>query len=117
MARSEVFSTSHVARRTSHSRRRKRMKGLITKAALLCTAAGTVGCYGYRDIVDPCYPERYEYAARQNVRAALTPQVLNGHVLDQTVWNYHFDPDEKGQPTARLNAAGLAHLARLARTR
>ena len=93
------------------------MKGLITRAVLFCTAAGTVGCYGYRDLVDPCYPERYEYAARQEVKAALTPQVQNGHVLDQTVWNYHFDIDVNGQPTSRLNAAGLAHLARLARTR
>jgi hypothetical protein len=89
------------------------MKGLITKALLFGTAAaGSVGCYGYRDLVDPCYPQRYEYAARNEVTGALAPQVENGHVLDQTVWNYHFDPG-----TATLNASGLDVLARLARTR
>ena len=39
------------------------MKGFITNAVLIATAAaGSVGCCGYRDIVDPCYPQRYEYA-------------------------------------------------------
>jgi hypothetical protein len=71
-----------------------------------------MGCYGYRDLVDPCYPERYEYAARREVREAFTPQVLNGHVLDQTIWNYHFEPG-----TATLNAGGIDYLARIARTR
>src|SRR4051794_34307779 len=88
------------------------MKGLITSAILCCAAAGLTGCYGYRDLVDPCYPERYEYAARQEVKAALAPQVQNGHVLDQTVWNYHFEPG-----TDRLNQGGLDHLAHLARRR
>ena len=89
------------------------MKGFIAKAVLFGTAAGgAVGCFGYREIVDPCYPQRYEYAARHEVTAALAPQVQNGHILDQTVWNYHFEPG-----TDRLNAGGIDHLARLARTR
>src|SRR5687768_14578039 len=89
------------------------MKGLITKAALLCSAVfGSVGCYGYRDLVDPCWPERYWYSSRQLEKAAFAPQVQNGHVLDQTVWNYHFDGG-----TDRLNAMGIDHLARLARRR
>jgi hypothetical protein len=92
------------------------MKGLIQKAvAVLCCAgatAGAGGCYTYRDLVDPCYPERYEYAARKEVNAAFAPQVQNGHVLDQTVWNYHFEAG-----TDRLTAGGLDHLAYLARRR
>ncbi len=67
--------------------------------------------------MDPCYPERYDYAARHEVTAALAPQVENGHVLDQTVWNYHFMRDANEQPSAMLNASGLDLLARLARTR
>jgi hypothetical protein len=93
------------------------MKGIINKTLL---AGGCMGLLGagvgcetlYRDLVDPCYPQRYEYAARQEVHAAYAPQVQNGHVLDQTVWNYHFDPG-----TDRLNPAGLEHLAYLARRR
>jgi hypothetical protein len=92
------------------------MKGFIGRAMGLlgCTAvvAASQGCYGYREIVDPCYPERYEYAARKEVHAALAPQVQNGHVLDQTVWNSHFEPG-----TDRLTAGGLDHLAYLARRR
>src|SRR5213082_973967 len=89
------------------------MKGLITKAALFCSAAmGSVGCYGYRDLVDPCWPERYWYSSQQLEKAAMAPQVQNGHVLDQTVWNYHFEPG-----TATLNAGGIDTLARLARRR
>jgi hypothetical protein len=92
------------------------MKGFMRRAAVLLggavALAGTVGCYGYRDLVDPCYPERYEYAARKELHEAFAPQVLNGHVLDQTVWNYHFEPG-----TDRLTPGGLEHLAYLARRR
>ena len=91
------------------------MKGLIRKAAAaLCCLAGVggLGCYTYRDLVDPCYPERYNYQARQEVVASYTPQEQNGHVLDQTVWNYDFEPG-----TDRLTGGGLEHLAYLARRR
>jgi hypothetical protein len=74
--------------------------------------AGSLGCAVYRNIVDPCYPERYNYVAQQEVRAAFIPQVENGHILDQTVWNYHFEPG-----TPKLTPGGQEHLARLARTR
>ena len=43
------------------------MKGFIKKRLAACVAGGLVlagGCC-YRDLVDPCYPERFEYAARQ----------------------------------------------------
>jgi hypothetical protein len=92
------------------------MKGLMRRAATaLCGAAllaGGVGCYHWREIVDPCYPQRYEYMARQEVHAAFTPQVQNGHVLDQTVWNYEFEAG-----TEKLTPGGLDHLAYLARRR
>jgi uncharacterized membrane protein YgcG len=50
--------------------------------------------------------------ARNSVRTALAPQVSNGNVLDQTVWDFHF---ETGKP--ELNAMGKDHLKRLARRR
>ncbi len=41
------------------------MKGFIAKTVTTVGLSGAVlGCY-YRDIVDPCYPQRYEYAARR----------------------------------------------------
>lgn len=89
------------------------MKGLIARA--LCGAglmAGAVGCYGYADLVDPCYPDRYNMMARQEVIAAAAPQVYNGHVLDQTVWNHDFEPGSD-----KLTSGGLENLGRIARRR
>jgi hypothetical protein len=91
------------------------MKGFITKAlAVVCLAGGLAGggCACYRDIVDPCYPQRYEYEARRSVDTAFAAQVSNGHILDQTVWDWEFDPG-----TDKLTVAGQEHLARLARAR
>jgi hypothetical protein len=73
---------------------------------------GVGGCDLYRNLVDPCYPQRYEFMARKEVNEAFIPQVQNGHVLDQTIWNYHFEAG-----TDRLTTGGLAHLAYLARRR
>jgi hypothetical protein len=94
------------------------MNGFITKRmwlkAGLVACQGVllagVGCYEYKDVVDPCYPQRYNYMSEREVYGAIAPQVANGHMLDQTVWNYHFDAG-----TDRLNAMGLDHLAMLAR--
>jgi len=92
------------------------MKGLIRKACLTLGSvgllAGSLGCYAYQDIVDPCYPERYWHAARQNVYSAFAPQVQNGHVLDQTIWNHHFEAG-----TDKLAPGGLEQLNYLARRR
>jgi hypothetical protein len=89
------------------------MNGVIRKSVLVtCLLAGSVGCYEYRDLVDPCYPQRYNYMCRKEVNMAFAPQVQNGHVLDQTVWNYYFEPG-----TDRLTPLGLDQLSRLARTR
>src|SRR5689334_10434362 len=92
------------------------MKGLIGKAVAVlgCASAlaGMGGCDHYRDVVDPCYPQRYWYQSRENVHAAFAPQVRNGHVLDQTVWNYHFE-----EGTDKLTAGGQAQLNYIARRR
>ena len=87
----------------------------ITKKFLFCLVPLSLtftGCFGYRDVVDPYYPKRYNVDARNSVRTALAPQVSNGNVLDQTVWDFHF---ETGKP--ELNAMGKDHLKRLARRR
>ena len=87
----------------------------ITKKFLFCLVPLSLtitGCFGYRDVVDPYYPKRYNVDARNSVRTALAPQVSNGNVLDQTVWDFHF---ESGKP--ELNAMGKDHLERLARRR
>jgi len=92
------------------------MKGFVGKAVTLLgwasALAGVGCCHTYRDLVDPCYPERYEYQARAETNGAFAPQVSNGHVLDQTIWNYHFEAG-----TDRLTPGGLEHLAYLARRR
>jgi len=64
------------------------------------------------DLYDRCYPQRYWWTSRMAVNQAMSPQVQNGHVLDQTVWNWHFEPG-----SAALTEGGLAHLAYLARRR
>ncbi len=97
------------------------MNGFIAKTAgavcLIGALAATQGCVGYRDVVDPCYPERYNYAAREEVKAAFAPQVNNGHILDQTMWNYYFEHNADGIGTEVLTPGGQAHLAYLARRR
>jgi hypothetical protein len=91
------------------------MKGIIRKAALgVCLGASfsaLAGCVPeYRQLVDPCWPERYNYMARHAVRDTFNAQAANGHVLDQTVWNQHFDPG-----TTKLTKQGEDHLKYLAR--
>lgn len=92
------------------------MKGFMSKCltALGVTSGLAVagGCDCYQNLVDPCYPQRYEFASRQEVIAAFAPQVSNGHILDQTVWNYQFEPG-----TDRLTRGGMDHLAYLAHRR
>src|SRR5262249_19544557 len=95
------------------------MKGFVKATALgLCLGTGftLVGCAEYRQMVDPCWPERYNAEARMSVRETFGAQAHNGHVLDQPVWNYHFEVDPRtGIPTDKLNAAGMEHLKYLAR--
>jgi hypothetical protein len=91
------------------------MKGFITKtlAGVALTGGFTSGgCYHYQKVVDPCWPERYEYKARQEVISAFAPQVQNGHILDQTVYNNQFEPG-----TDRLTDSGRDQLDVLVRRR
>jgi len=91
------------------------MNGFIGKTlAAACVAASLAGagCCGYYDMVDPCYPQRYNFAARTEVCGSMTPQVKNGHILDQTIWNWMFDAGGE-----RLNAAGMEKLNELVRRR
>jgi hypothetical protein len=78
------------------------MKGFVARLALAAGLLGGLmglnGCYGYKDLVDPCYPWRYTWSAQQTVCEARGTQVNNGHILDQTLFNdpstgrsLHFD--------------------------
>jgi hypothetical protein len=95
------------------------MKGFITKiVAGSCLSAGVMafaGCTQYRDIVDPCWFERYNTLARHSVSDMEDAQAAKGHILDQTVWNWHFDTDSKGEPSAVLNGAGIEALRLMSR--
>jgi hypothetical protein len=96
------------------------MKGLINKVVTVACLGGvaSLGCVRYQDVVDPCWPERYNHMARQEVNDSFAPQVRNGHILDQTIWNYLFEYDEvRGTGTARLTPAGQERLSYLSRRR
>lgn len=91
------------------------MKGIRAKSlAGLALASGIAasGCSNVQKCVDPCWPQRYNAVARQEVISAFAPQVQNGHILDQTVYNYQFEPG-----TDRLNASGMDQLDTLLRRR
>jgi hypothetical protein len=70
--------------------------------AIMLGGLGAAGCHGtgssqpegwtrYYNAVDPCWPERYNAQARAETVAPFASQVNNGHVLEQTVWNWHFE--------------------------
>lgn len=94
------------------------MKGFIVKTATAACLTGGLfslaGCTGsgYRDLVDPCYPWRYNWQAQNEVCEPFAIQVNNGHVLDQTIWNSDFE-----QGTARLTPGGMDRLRTLIRRR
>ena len=92
------------------------MKGFIARttaaASFACGVLTLTGCYGYRDLVDPCYPWRYNYQAQQEVCEPFATQVNNGHVLDQTIFTSHF---ERGK--AVLTRGGQDKLQQLVRRR
>jgi hypothetical protein len=91
------------------------MKGLVTKALAGAALAGGLsagGCEHYQKCVDPCWPDRYNNSAQRETISAFAPQVQNGHILDQTIFNYQF---ESG--TDRLTEAGKDQLDILIRRR
>jgi hypothetical protein len=98
----------------------KAMNGFITRSTIgliLCAGMSTlVGCNCYRDLVDPCWPERYDSMARHSVRDMAFVQTEKGHILDQTIWNWMFEVDPKtGFVTDRLNGAGIEQLKYISR--
>jgi uncharacterized membrane protein YgcG len=90
-------------------------KRMLARAVfLLCSGAplASAGCfeYQYKDLVDPCYPDRYNYMSMMEVREALGAQQLHAHQLEQTVWGYFFEPG-----TDKLTSLGVYKLALIAR--
>jgi len=90
------------------------MNKFLARTLATTGLAATVltGCERYRNAVDPCWPERYNFTARKEVVDAFAPQVQNGHVLDQTIWNYMFNTG-----TDELNGVGTAKLDYIVRSR
>ena len=81
--------------------------------AIGCTHSSGKTCGDkYRDYVDTSWPERYNSVARAEVIAPFATQVNNGHVMNQTVWNWYFE-----QGSDKLTEAGIQKLDALARTR
>ena len=89
--------------------------------ALMLSAFGSVGCVSgdrpgiqnrYDTKVDPCWPERYSFQAREAVIAPFATHVMNGKIIDQTIFNGDFEPG-----TEKLNDGGLAKLDTIARRR
>ncbi|HYV39742.1 MAG TPA: hypothetical protein VE988_28900 [Gemmataceae bacterium] len=95
------------------------MNGFIKRTmSIVCLggAAAVSGCCKddcrLCDYYDNCRIERYGSLARDSVMHTVGAQVNNGHVLDQTVFTYHFEAG-----TDKLTKGGLEHLAYLARRR
>jgi hypothetical protein len=96
------------------------MNGFIKKtAAAVClgSAVALSGCCKdcantTGDCYDHCWLERNSFQSRMSVQQTFGAQVYNGHVLDQTVFAYHFEPG-----TDILTKGGQEHLAYLARRR
>jgi uncharacterized membrane protein YgcG len=90
------------------------MKGFTAKALAGMALAGGLssGCYHSEKCVDPCWPQRYNNTAEREVISAFAPQVQNGHILDQTVYNYQFEPG-----TDRLTVSGMDQIDVLLRRR
>ncbi|MFO0846189.1 MAG: hypothetical protein U0797_28065 [Gemmataceae bacterium] len=68
--------------------------------------------YNNYGLYDRCWFQRYTNLAHRAVNRAMAPQVQNGHVLDQTVWNHMFEPGSD-----LLNPLGQAHLQYVSRRR
>jgi hypothetical protein len=90
----------------------KRIMALVCAGGVATIVAGCCGDKRLCDCYDNCWLHRYGYQAEQSVLQTFGAQVNNGHVLDQTVWSYHFEPG-----TANLTQGGLDHLSYLARRR
>lgn len=89
---------------------------ILSKAGLGCAALAVLsvtGCYGtFHEVVDPCYPERYNCKAREEVRAFREMQEANGTAIEQTLYVHYFEPGK-----ASLNDGGIAFLERVSHRR
>jgi hypothetical protein len=92
------------------------LRNVITKAGwagALLSLLSVTGCYGtFHEVVDPCYPERYNCKAREAVSELRSTQVQNGTNYEQTLYVHHFNPASES-----LHPGGVAHLQRLANRR
>jgi hypothetical protein len=96
------------------------MKGFINKTVtglcLTVVLSPLTGCVCYRNAVDPCWPQRYNAMAHESVDHITNVQADKGHVLDQTVWNWMFEVDQKtNAPTDRLSPGGIEQLKYISR--
>jgi hypothetical protein len=98
----------------------KRCFRAAAAALMMAGGLGSVGCAhrggsagdGARGTwIDPSWPDRYNYAARQAVIAPFAQQVANGHFVNQVLWTWYFEPG-----TDKLNGAGMEKLDSIART-
>ena len=95
-----------------------------TGAAVALTALGisALGCHSthertslsdrYDNVVDPCWPQRYNSQARDEVIAPFAAQAANGEIISQTIWNYHFETTSE-----KLTPAGVEALDTIVRKR
>jgi outer membrane protein OmpA-like peptidoglycan-associated protein len=90
-----------------------------TAAAILTCGLGSIGCASKtgvtlgdrtRNAYDISWPDRYNYAARESVVAPFAQQAASGHFINQTLWNWYFEPG-----TDRLTPGGRDKLDSLAR--
>lgn len=94
------------------------MNGYRTKlfsAAAVAAGLMAAGCHSWGENHshgDPCWPDRYANETRAAVVASFQPQVENGHILDQTVWNLHFE-----YGSDKLTGGGMDKLDQLSRRR
>lgn len=97
------------------------MTGITRKmlaGAFLAGGLAATGCHhggaggGHNNHGDPCWPERYSNESRAATVAQFQPQVENGHILDQTIWNEHFE-----YSSDKLTGMGMDKLDQLARRR
>ncbi len=66
----------------------------------------------YHSCVDPCWPERYSYQARQEMLSPFANHVTNGAIVEQTMFNGDFEAGSD-----RLTPGGLAKIDILTRKR
>ncbi len=82
-------------------------------AMALLSLVSATGCYGtFHEVVDPCYPERYNCKAREEVSDLRAAQVQQGLIYEQTLFVHHFNPASE-----TLHPGGIALLQRLANRR